>query len=233
MKKFRRIRSLLIFFLALYSLTRAPSLYASKIIAQPLIGYYASIPQATSQDKALPILVCLPGSGIKAKDDIHHWAFAGNKKGFAVITMDVNYLNENAHVVHDRLLDIIESLSKDYRLNKNKVFIAGTSAGGMMAMALALFYPDKFKAIGVISGARISFGAEKFLKNARQQLFYFYHGKEDKIVPIAEFYSTKNKLEKNKAVVEFKVVPDSGHTLPPNYYRELADLFSQLSDLYP
>ena len=54
--------------------------YAGKVIEQPQEGYIVSLPQSVPQQKAMPVLICLPGWGVKAKSDINMWAFAAAKK---------------------------------------------------------------------------------------------------------------------------------------------------------
>jgi len=223
----RIIWTLTLFFIIFFT----PDMYAGKILEEPMQRYCMSIPNTATADSKLPVLICLPGSGIKARQDINVWAFISDKRGFLVIDLDIDYSQEGPGGVYSRIQNVINSLPANTGINKDKVFIAGTSAGGMMALALALFYPHKFKATGIISGSRLSFEAENFLKNARSQLFYLYHGKKDKRVSIREFYATKKKLEANGAIIESKVIEEGEHTLPSGCYKEVVDWFYQLSEL--
>ena len=212
-------------------------LSAAKIIEQPQEGYLLNAPRVISQDKALPVLVCLPGWGVKAKNDINLWAFPADKRGFLLIELDIDYAAINSQkqveALFARIEKIIQQLASNYNIDKNKLFLAGTSAGAMMAISLALLYPGRFKAMGIISGARLGFGAGTRLKNAKGQLFYFYHGKKDKSIPIAEFYATQKKLRANGAIIEFKVIEEGEHTLPSGSYKEVVDLLYQLAELMP
>ena len=91
-------------------------------------------------------------------------------------------------------------------------------------------FPDKFKAIGVVSGGRIGFFAENHLRGAKGSKFYMIHGKQDKSIKIGEFYSTKKKLERNGALVEFKVLPKGRHTLSSSAYKEVVDWMGKVPD---
>lgn len=46
-------------------------------------GYMTFVPSQVSSTS--PILICLPGSSIKTKQDINNWAFTAGKKGFIVL----------------------------------------------------------------------------------------------------------------------------------------------------
>lgn len=194
-------------------------------------GYMLFIPKDISSTSPSTFLICLPGWGISAKQDINNWAFYAVKKGFIVVDLDMNYnaIGSNSDVdrLYLKISNILTSLVEEYPVLNNKVCIAGTSAGGMMSIALGLRYPNKFLAIGVVSGARLDFGAETNLKNARGQWFYIAHGLNDKSIHISEFYSTKEQLERNGAIVQYKVIPEGAHTLSSGVYQEVVDWLSK------
>jgi predicted esterase len=202
-------------------------LYAGKVIDKSSDGYFLFLPKTKLLEERFPVLICLPGWGVAAKDDIHQWTFPAAKNGFLVVGMDINY--DSIHTPSDikrlyhRIMKIINSLSINYPADIQRVYIAGTSAGGMMSIALALMYPGKFAAVGVVSGGRLAFGAKSNLRNARGCHFYMIHGEKDKSISIREFYSTKRLLEKNGAIVEFNVFPQGEHVLPSSVYRKVVD----------
>jgi len=194
-------------------------------------GYMLFIPKDISSASPSTFLICLPGWSISAKQDINNWAFYAAKNGFIAVDLDINYdlirLNSDVDRLYLKISNILTSLAEEYPVLNNKVCIAGTSAGGMMSIALGLRYPNKFLAIGVVSGAKLSFGAENNLKSARGQWFYMAHGLKDKSIHISEFYSTKDQLEKNGAIIEYKVIPEGEHTLSSGAYREVIDWLSK------
>lgn len=195
-------------------------------------AYMLYVPKSVSQNAPSPILICLPGWGISAKQDINNWAFYAAKKGFIVVGLDVNYnlIGSGADVeaLYSKILHTIEVIAAEYPVQKDKIFIAGTSAGGMMSIALALHYPDKFTGIGVVSGGRLGFGAEQDVGNARGLWFYMIHGKLDKNIPASEFSSTEAQLEKNGAIIEGRVVPEGEHTLSSSAYQETVEWLSKV-----
>lgn len=195
-------------------------------------GYMLFVPKSISSASPAPFLICLPGWGISAKQDINNWAFSAGKKGFIIVDLDVDYnlvrTDYDVDRLHSKISDIIVSLAKQYPVLKDKLSIAGTSAGGMMSLALGLRYPSKFIAVGVVSGGRLNFGAENNLRNARGRWFYMAHGQKDKSVPIGEFNHTKKELEKNGAIVEYRIVPEGEHTLSSAVYKEVVDWLSKV-----
>lgn len=219
--------SLVLFGFVVFSLLPSRDLYAGKVIDKSQDGYLLSVPKVIASGKKIPVLVCLPGLNVPAKQDINVWSFPANKVGFLVLNLDINYnlikSDQNVEDLYQRMTTIINSLSVTYPINTDKIYIAGTSAGGMMTISLALRHPERFSAIGVVSGAEFRFGAENYLSKAKGGLFYMIHGRKDKIVSIGKFYATKQQLEENGALIEFKVVPEGGHTLRSGEYKEVVD----------
>lgn len=195
-------------------------------------GYLLFVPKNISSISPASVLACLPGWGMKAKQDINNWAFPAGKRGFFVVDLDINYKDiRSSHDVeklYRRISNIVASLAEEYPISKDKIYIAGTSAGGMMSIALALRYSDRFVATGVVSGGRLSFGAKSYLKNAKGTKFYMIHGQKDKSIPVGEFHSTKKQLLRNGAIIESNVLSKGEHTLPSHAYAEVIDWLSEV-----
>lgn len=175
-------------------------------------------------------MICLPGLGVSSKQDIGLWVYPAEKKGFVVINLQVNYdsikFNEDLELFYRKIHEIVLSVSKIYPIDIDRLYIAGTSAGGMLSIALALKHPSSFIAIGVISGARLIAEAKDDLSKAKGCNFYIVHGNKDSSIPINECYETKKFLKNNGARVDFKLFQEYGHTLPSLAYREVIDWLS-------
>jgi predicted esterase len=181
------------------------------------------------------VLICLPGSGVKAKQEINNWVFAAGKRGFVVLGVDVDYNRirtaYDVETLYARIQDIVGSLAREYHVDTHKLYLSGTSAGGMMSIALTLHYPGRFVAAGVVSGGRLGYGAQAELRNARGSLFYMVHGDNDERIPLGEFQSTRKQLEGKGALIEYTIVPGGRHTLNSNAYREVVNWLADLGSL--
>lgn len=207
----------------------------------PLIGIRAEEIKKTNQDyllspprnasETMPVLIALPGLNVLAKDDQNNWKFIASKNGFLLINMEIDYNAIKApHDVgrlHDRIFEIIQEAHSKYpNLDKKRVYLAGTSMGGMMAISMALRYPKDFLATTIVCGGRFRFGADQFLGNAKGLRFYFAHGAKDDVVPIEDFYQVKEALRSHGAIINFDVYPESGHILSGAYRKAFESLIS-------
>ena len=182
-----------------------------------------------------PVAICLPGWGVKVKDDINVWKFAAEKKGLFLILPQIDYAKINSYddllQVEINIFMILEDVKRQYPVDNKRVFLAGTSAGGMFSINLALRYPDKFSGIGVISGCSLTRKdfmrwANRSLANAKGQRFYVIHGVKDPSVTITDCKTTIKKLENNGAIIKFEPVKEGAHTLPTEMYKKIIDWFA-------
>ncbi len=213
--------------------------HAGKLIDKSSDGYFLYLPQAALSGKSSPVLVCFPDCGISAKQDINAWKLPAEKNNFIVIDFDVNYNSikspSDVRRLHKRIQETIAALSSAYPLDTQRVYIAGTSSGGMISISLALMRPDKFIAVGIISGARLAFcdGTRltfgilpKYKKNIKAINFYMLHGEKDKIIPIQEFHSTVERLREHGDTVEFDIIQEGTHTPSSHVYKKAVDWLS-------
>ncbi|MFH1854570.1 MAG: prolyl oligopeptidase family serine peptidase [Candidatus Omnitrophota bacterium] len=213
-----------------------PTLYAGKVIDKSSEGYLLYLPNTVLSGGGSSVLVCLAGWGVKVEDDINVWKFPAEKNNFLLILPQLNHPNirtSKDHLqVESFIFSIVDKVLEQYPVDEGRIFIAGTSAGGMMAIDLALKYPDIFSGIGVICGARLTrsngFELGRFLKNAKEQKFYIIHGENDKIISLKEAKKTRDKLERYKAEVKFEIIEGGAHTLPSLVYNKIANWFNSL-----
>src|SRR6202049_387466 len=99
------------------------------------------------------------------------------------------------------LAGMIDSIRSKYNVDPNRIYIAGMSAGGAMAVIMGVCYPDYFAAIGVHSG--LEYKAATDLVSAQVamtqggpdpggqgQLAYLSAGSAARVLPVVAFHGT-------------------------------------------
>lgn len=62
------------------------------------------------------------------------------------------YSHPNFNTIEEsELFNIINDIEKDYNIDKNRIYLTGTCSGGNEALKLAIQFPDRFAALGLVS----------------------------------------------------------------------------------
>jgi len=213
-------------FAVIFLLLVFPSLsFAGKLIDVSPEGYILYLPGKLSAENKAPVLVCLPGFGMSAKSEMNNWVFPAETNGFIAVVLEIDYnkirSEEDIKNLCKRITGIVRNICEKYPGNGKKIYLSGTSAGGMTSITLGLMFPEKFPVIGVVSGGRFGFNTRANLKNAGKCAFYMAHGAKDESIPISEFHVVRKELEKYSAKVKYEVFPDNAHVLPSRAYKDV------------
>ena len=133
----------------------------------------------------LPLLVYLHGAGERGKNIDHITRHAipkligeGKEIPAVVLAPQCPALNVWDNVV-DKVYGIINKVSEEYGIKKDRICITGSSMGGFGTWMMALTYPSFFSAIAPIAGGGMSWRASKLTKTPVLAV----HGDEDEAVP--------------------------------------------------
>jgi len=115
-----------------------------------------------------------------------------------------------AHWINmDDVPRIIDYMKRWYRIDENRVYALGLSAGGWGTWHMTSHYPDLFAA-----AAPVCAGTSEALQNLRHIPVLVQHGAKDITVPIVHTQETVDRLQKLGYAVLYKVLPKSGHVAP-------------------
>jgi predicted peptidase len=107
----------------------------------------------------------------------------------------------------DVLNALLDSVIKQYRVDKDRVYLTGLSMGGYGTWSLAAAYPEKFAALAPICGGGNPADAAKL---ARLPIWVF-HGGKDPTVPLKRSEEMVEALKAAGDNPKFTVYPEAGH----------------------
>jgi predicted peptidase len=115
------------------------------------------------------------------------------------------------------LLQLIPQLQKDYKLDKNRLYVGGLSMGGMGTFELVRRLPKTFAAAFPICGGANPATAKKLSK---VRYWWIFHGLADPVVPVELSKNMADALVKAGAVLRLSLYPGVGHNSWDNAFAE-------------
>ncbi len=193
---------------------------AQLLAVKPSTGYsyFIRVPEGINESEKLPVIVFLHGKSLSGHD-------LNRVKRYGVLRAIERGKELNAIVVApqtsngwdpDKVVAILDSVLKDYPVDKNRVYICGMSMGGYGTMDVAGKYPDRFAAAVAICGG----GTESYACNLTQVPLWIQHGSADRAVPASESKKIYNAIKRcNKdADATLTIIPGGTHGSVENLF---------------
>jgi len=186
------------------------------------INYLLFLPQGydAKSEKRWPLILFLHGSGERGNDV---WKVATHgppknvmsKADFPFIVVSPQ-CPEGRIWSNDKLLPLLDEITRNYAVDKSRIYLTGLSMGGYGTWSLGLSHPELFAAIVPICGGGefISpFLSSRDKPEALRSLgIWAFHGAKDPVVPLSE---TERMVELTKRLgvkeVKLTVYPEAGH----------------------
>jgi predicted esterase len=176
--------------------------------------YRLFVPSSYDGKKATPLIVLLHGMG---GDENSMFDLYGNgafemlaeKHGYLVVCPKGRgpasmYMGP----AEQDVLDVLADVRRAYRVDPNRIYLAGHSMGAYGTWSIAIHHPELFAALAPISGGG---NPEEVVKTAKiPQLVT--HGDADPTVPVANSRMMVEALKKAGAEVKYTEVPGGNHT---------------------
>jgi hypothetical protein len=146
-----------------------------------LYRYGLYVPKDYSSRSAYPLLVCLHGAGFDGDTYLDRWApRLGDRYILACPTVEFGaWWTREAEAL---VLAVIWEVTRNYRVDSNRVFLSGMSNGAIGTYLIGLNHVDRFAALNPMSGP-LPGPLLMLLKNARTTPFYIIHGSRDQVIP--------------------------------------------------
>ncbi|MCG2460510.1 prolyl oligopeptidase family serine peptidase [Flavobacteriaceae bacterium F89] len=179
------------------------------------LSYYLYFPKdyETRPKEKFPILLFLHGGG-ESGDRLDSIKKSGppkllaQGKQFPFLILAPQNLHKKQWWNTRAVIQLLDSIVADNRVDKNRIYLTGLSRGGGAAWEMAVTYPDKFAALAVVCGmAPVPYAS--WIN--RDMPIWVFHGEEDKSIPISESIAMVAKLRQMGYDVKFTKYPGVGH----------------------
>ncbi|MDA1235410.1 MAG: prolyl oligopeptidase family serine peptidase, partial [Acidobacteria bacterium] len=112
-------------------------------------------------------------------------------------------------------VDLIEDLSKEFSIDRSRLYVVGYSMGGFGAWLVASRHPDLFAAVVPIAGG----GDPSYIVGTSAEIWAF-HGTTDKVVPVRRSRQMVAALKKAGKDVKYTEYPGVNHKIWRLVYQE-------------
>jgi predicted esterase len=157
------------------------------------MSYGLYVPNSYDSSRPYPVIICLHGSGFDGDAYLDRWQpRLGEDYILACPTIEFGawWSQQGEEVV----LAVLDSVSRHYHVDFDRVFLSGMSNGGIGTYLIGLNHPDRFAALvpmaGVLPKALIP-----LLDNAQNIPTYLIHGAKDQVMPVRFSRNVKAYLE--------------------------------------
>lgn len=170
------------------------------------VKYRAYLPPEYHHHRSYPVLILAPNLGDSYETATFGWLEMAARKGFIVAvpewTEGKKDPNSSSDKEHDAVLETLRDLRRRFRIDNNRVSLAGYSNGGSLVFDVALTRPHLFASAAVISGQTPN-DLEKLRYNAQYLPFYIVDasknpfreklgaGKKDALMTLFEYWIPK------------------------------------------
>lgn len=187
------------------------------------INYIVYYPE--KKEINLPLLLFLHGIGERGKnvEIVEKYALPKymNKFDIPYIVVAPQCTENNFWEYHLRdIEEVLKIVYEEYKYDKNRVCILGSSMGAFGAWNYIMSRPNLFKGIVSVSGG-IMLPIDKTLLPIKDKRILIYHGTNDDVVDVNESVQAYEKLKKiGSNTVELKLVENDNHYLTSHAFKD-------------
>jgi hypothetical protein len=181
-------------------------------------NYSLYVPEHYDHKKEWPLIVALHGGYGSAEDYLWAWLRPAKSSGYIVLSpksLGVTWSVLNPPLDAASINECIVEVSKEYNIDRQRIFLTGLSDGGTFSYLAAFSLPELFAAVAPIAG-ELNQIADPMLRKkiANDVPFYVIHGAHDHIFNIVSIRSTCGLLDHLGYNLKFTELPDWGHAYP-------------------
>lgn len=180
--------------------------------------YSLYVPESYAAEREWPLIVCLHGAHGQGRE--HLWTWMRPAKSAAYLLVAPNSLDFTWSILHpprdvDSVSAILEEVGRNYRIDRQRLFLTGLSDGGTFSYLLALLRPELFAGVAPVA-AELSQVADPLLRQGvgRSVPLRVIHGALDHIFPVQTVRSTCDLLARLGYEIDYDELPEWGHAYP-------------------
>ncbi len=194
---------------------------------RPSQTYYLYVPEAYSALKPdrWPLLIAVHGRMASGRGEFQLWKQYADREGFVLVAPNfIGKFNEFEGGSDRTLVKIVEEVSQDYRIDRDRVLLSGFSWGAEFAYRFAMSYPSLVSAAALLNPGTLP--APERAQPGRRPRFYIAVGGNEPSAAKAAGWAAA--LRQAGYQVELVVASGVGHSIPS---RAIVDVLRLLREM--
>jgi len=196
--------------------------------------YYLYVPESSKASASPSLVVLLHGTDRNGLSLVEKWKDLADKEGFIIVGPDASGSGwrtpeDGPEFIHE----LIEMLIAKFKIDPQRLYLFGHSAGAVFALDLAMFESNYFAAVAVHAGAWRTNQEFEFVELAKRKIpLKIIVGDRDSFFPLAAVEATESKLKELQFPIEVFVMKGHDHwyyDLAPEINRNAWDFLKQNS----
>lgn len=182
-----------------------------KAQASVKLNYLLYLPEGYDERESWPLMLFLHGGGERGDNlelvKVHgptKLIAAGKHFPFIVVAPQ---LPANQWWRPTELTALLDTIERDYKVDKTRIYVTGLSLGGWGTWALALHAPERFAAIAPICGGGETYWSEQIYRLP----IWAFHGAKDELVPPQRSQEMVDAIRARGGSPKLTVYPEAAH----------------------
>lgn len=196
-----------------------------KLKKHPEQTYYFYLPKKYSSAKKWPLFIGIHGYRRNGMDAMDDWKEYADREGFILVGPNFrDGYQRLEHATDYRMIDIIKELRNNFRIDENKIFMAGFSGGGMFVSRFVFRQPNIVRAASIMSARWFNLSS---IKKSVKTDFLVTIGEND-TERISDLKNFVQHLRKEGYDIKFKTFPGVDHWMCDEAKKMTIDLFREM-----
>ena len=166
-------------------------------------SYYLYVPE-NPQQRPLPVIVLLHGSGRDGRSLVDPWQPLAKKEGIILAGPDSR--SGRGWGMRDDgpefLRDLVETLKRAYAVDPSRIYLFGHSAGAIHALSMAVLESEYFAAVAAHAGVLPQHATPYVDRATRKTPIRMWVGTNDDLFPLEPVRATRDTLNSHGFNVE-------------------------------
>ena len=187
------------------------------------LPYHLTHFEVAGRGEKFPLLLALHGRGGTGEEYLKIWKAEADPRRIMILApTEVPRERTEYQEFLQQFYDLVRSVTREYPVDRKRIYLAGVSSGALTARWLAVERPSFWSRVILVASP----SHERWTSEVRPKNFppvLFVHGARDEQFPLQEIVEHVKTLKEKGVAADLLEYPNAGHEQRPEWTREILD----------